>query len=79
MVLEQLSSTREVRVGNSLMKNVTQHVFLWSQKDVAGELGRSLGPEAFAQPMPGMLLEALGVIARKEIKDGPDTLVEWHK
>ena len=44
-----------------------------------GELGRSLGPEAFAQPMPGMLLEALGVIARKEIKDGPDTLVEWHK
>lgn len=37
------------------------------------KLDRPLGPEAPDQPVPGMSPEALILLARKELKDGPDS------
>lgn len=37
------------------------------------ELGRLLGPEDPAQPVPGMSPEALTLLARRELKGGPDS------
>ena len=48
-----------------------------TKKVLLGELRRPLGPEASTQPVPQTLQKDLSLIAKKDFKDEPDTLVVW--